>query len=141
MCACASLGSFEGGAAIKAREIDLGWMIYIHHFFQDFTPLVGLPGLPHMVRLDAMSAAVETGMKEIVRLSQAREQMERRMRGRRSSSSLPAAIDLILARPTVSASMVAKAAEVTPRGALNLIAELGVREATGRGRYRAWAVF
>lgn len=24
MCACASLGSFEGGAAIKAREIDLG---------------------------------------------------------------------------------------------------------------------
>jgi hypothetical protein len=91
--------------------------------------------------LDAMSAAAETGMKEIVRLSQAREQMERRMRGRRSSSSLPAAIDLILARPIVSASMVAKAAEVTPRGALNLIAELGVREATGRGRYRAWAVF
>lgn len=91
--------------------------------------------------LDAMSAAAETGMKEIVRLSQAREQMERKVRGRRSSSSLPAAIDLILARPIVSASMVAKAAEVTPRGALNLIAELGIREATGRRRYRAWGIF
>lgn len=43
--------------ATGPREIDLGWMIYIHHFFQDFTPLVGLPGLPDMMRLDAMSAA------------------------------------------------------------------------------------
>lgn len=31
--------------------------------------------------------------------------------------------------------MIAKAARVTPRGALNLIAELGVREVMGRGRY------
>jgi len=43
--------------ATGPREIDLGWMTYIHHFFQDFTPLVGLPGLPDMMRLDAMSAA------------------------------------------------------------------------------------
>lgn len=90
--------------------------------------------------LDAISAAAETGMKEIVRLGQAREQMERKARGRRSSSSLPVVIDLVLSRPIVSASMIAKAAEITPRGALNLIAELGVREATGRGRYRAWGV-
>lgn len=90
--------------------------------------------------LDAMSAAAETGMKEIVRLSQAREHMERRMRGRRSSSSLPAAVELILSRPIVSTATVAKAAGVTPRGALNLIAQLGLREATGRGRYRAWGV-
>lgn len=91
--------------------------------------------------LDAMSAAAEAGFKEIARLSQAREQMERKARGRRSSSSLPAAIDLILSRPIVSAATVAKAAGVTPRGALNLIADLGVREATGRGRYRAWGLF
>jgi aminoglycoside phosphotransferase (APT) family kinase protein len=43
--------------ATGPREIDLGWMTYIHHFFQDFTPLVGLPGLPDMMRLEAMSAA------------------------------------------------------------------------------------
>lgn len=44
------------------------------------------------------------------------------------------------ARPIVSAAMVAKAATVTPRAALNLVAELGIREETGRGRYRAWGI-
>jgi aminoglycoside phosphotransferase (APT) family kinase protein len=43
--------------ATGPREIDLGWMTYIHHFFQDFTPLVGLPGIPDMMRLDAICAA------------------------------------------------------------------------------------
>jgi hypothetical protein len=90
--------------------------------------------------LDAMSASAESGMKEIARLTQAREQMARRLNGRRSSSSLPAVIDLILARPVVSAGMVATATKVTQGGALNLIAEVGVREMTGRGRYRAWGV-
>ena len=90
--------------------------------------------------LDAMCLAAESGMKEIVRLDQARQIMERKLRGRRSTSSLPAAIELILSRPIVSAAMVAKAANVTPRGALNLIAELGVREMTGRGSYRAWGI-
>ncbi|WP_336814110.1 RHE_PE00001 family protein [Bosea sp. MMO-172] len=90
--------------------------------------------------LDAMCLAAESGMKEIARLDQARQLMERKLRGRRSTSSLPAAIELILSRPIVSAAMVAKAADVTPRGALNLIAELGVREMTGRGSYRAWGI-
>lgn len=79
-------------------------------------------------------------MKELDRLGQAREQMERRLRGRRSSSKLPVAVQLILSRPIVSAAMLAKGAKVTQRAALNLIAELGVREMTGRGRYRGWGV-
>lgn len=90
--------------------------------------------------LDALSLAAEGGLKEIARLAQASDQMERRLRGRRASSSLPAAIELVLQRPVVSAEMVAKAAKVTPRGALNLIADLGIREMTGRGRYRAWGI-
>lgn len=90
--------------------------------------------------LEAMTAAAELGMKEIVRLSQAREQMERHLRGRRSSSNLPAVIELLLSRPILSAPMIAKSAKVTPRAALNLVAEIGVREITGRGRYRAWGV-
>lgn len=90
--------------------------------------------------LDAMSASAESGMKEIARLGQAREQMTRRLNGRRSSSSLPATIELVLSRPIVSAPMIAKTAKVTQRGALNLIGELGVREVTGRGRYRAWGI-
>ncbi len=93
-----------------------------------------------LAALDAMSAAGDAGMKEISRLAQAREQMQRRLRSRRSSSSLPGVIDLILSRPIVSATMIAKEVNVTPRGALNLITELGVREMTGRGRYRAWGI-
>ncbi|MER8779427.1 RHE_PE00001 family protein [Mesorhizobium sp. M0977] len=90
--------------------------------------------------LDALSSAAEAGMKELDRLGQTKDQMERRLRNRRSSSSLPNVLELVLSRPIVSAAMIAKAAKVTPRGALNLVAELGVREMTGRGRYRGWGI-
>jgi hypothetical protein len=91
--------------------------------------------------LDATSAAAAVGMKDIDRLTLAKRQLERKTTGRRSTSSLPIAIDLLLSRPIVSVHMVAKAAKITPRGALNLVGELGVRELTGRGRYRAWGIF
>ena len=90
--------------------------------------------------LDAMSAAAAAGVKDIDRLILAKRQLQRRAVGKRTTSSLPVAIDLLLSRPIVSAHMVAKAARITPRGALNLVSELGVREITGRGRYRAWGI-
>ena len=90
--------------------------------------------------LDAMSAAAAAGMKDIDRLTLTRRQLERKALDKRSTSSLPVAIDLLLSRPIVSAHMVAKAAKITPRGALNLVGKLGVREITGRGRYRAWGI-
>ncbi|MEZ5901631.1 MAG: RHE_PE00001 family protein [Hyphomicrobiaceae bacterium] len=90
--------------------------------------------------LDGMSAAASAGIKDIDRLTLAKRQLQRRAVGKRISSSLPVAIDLLLSRPIVSAHMVAKAAKITPRGALNLVSELGVREMTGRGRYRAWGI-
>ncbi|MAZ18834.1 MAG: hypothetical protein CL535_21225 [Ahrensia sp.] len=90
--------------------------------------------------LDAMGSAAAAGMKDIDRLTLAKRQLDRKAAGRRTTSSLPVAIDLLLSRPIVSAHMVAKAAKITPRGALNLVSELGVREMTGRGRYRAWGV-
>lgn len=40
-------------------------------------------------------------------------------------------------RPVVSAEMAAQAAKVIPRGALNLIADHGVREMIGTGPFRA----
>jgi len=46
-------------AATGPREIDIAWMTYLHHFFQDFTPLVGLPGIPEMMRLDDVAATYE----------------------------------------------------------------------------------
>ncbi|MDP3254708.1 helix-turn-helix domain-containing protein, partial [Bosea sp. (in: a-proteobacteria)] len=60
--------------------------------------------------------------------------------GRRSTSRLPALIDYVLARPIVSAGMIAQELRITPRAAQDLVGELGLREATGRDRYRAWGV-
>lgn len=90
--------------------------------------------------LEVMTATADLGLKELDRLSLAKTQMEMRIRDRRSNSSLPALVELLLSRPIVSAALVAQHAGVTPRGALNLIRELGIREMTGRGRYRGWGV-
>lgn len=90
--------------------------------------------------LDGMIAAADADLEKLNRLHLAKGQIEYRLRGRRSSSSLPAVVELLFARPIVTAGMIAKAAKITPRGALNLVGELGVREMTGRRRYRAWGV-
>lgn len=37
-------------AATGPREIDLGWMIYIHRFFQDLVEDLGMDGMPHVLR-------------------------------------------------------------------------------------------
>ena len=41
------------------REIDLGWMIFLHRFFQDLTEQLGLPGMPDFMRTSEVSAAYE----------------------------------------------------------------------------------
>ena len=85
-------------------------------------------------------AAAELGLKEHDRLAVARTMMERKLTGRRTSSKLPELIELIMAKPLVSAGMIAKELGVTPRAALRIVQELGLREMTGRGRFRAWGV-
>jgi hypothetical protein len=40
----------------------------------------------------------------------------------------------------VSTTLIADELAVSGRAAQNLIRELGLREITGRGRYRAWAI-
>jgi hypothetical protein len=90
--------------------------------------------------LETMAAAAELGMKEHDRWLLARTLLSRKLERRRSTSKLPELIELVISRPLVSAGMIAQALGVTPRAAQNLVAELGVREATGRGRYRAWGV-
>lgn len=62
-------------------------------------------------------AAAEIGMKEHDRLMLARKMMERKLEGRRTSSKLPELVELVMARPLVSAGMVAKTLEVTPQAA------------------------
>lgn len=85
-------------------------------------------------------AAAEVGMKEHDRLALARTLMERKLEGRRTSSKLPELVELVMAKPLVSAGMVAKTLEVTPQAARRIVSELGLKEMTGRGRFRAWGV-
>ncbi|UXT61468.1 DUF1612 and helix-turn-helix domain-containing protein (plasmid) [Agrobacterium fabrum] len=86
-------------------------------------------------------AAAEIGLKEHDRLALAKTMMDRKLDGRRTSSKLPELVELVMAKPLVSAGIVAKALEVTPQAARRIVLELGLREMTGRGRFRAWGVF
>jgi hypothetical protein len=87
---------------------------------------------------EAFVAAAEIGLKEHDRLALARQMMERKLLGRRTSSKLPELIELVMAKPLVSAGMIAKTLDVTPQAARRIVSELGLREMTGRGRFRAW---
>jgi hypothetical protein len=90
--------------------------------------------------VDALAAAAEAGLKEHERWAAARALLARKLTGRRATSRLPALVDYVMARPIVSAGMIAEELRITPRAAQNLVADLGLREATGRGRYRAWGI-
>ncbi|MDH2092140.1 RHE_PE00001 family protein [Rhizobium pusense] len=85
-------------------------------------------------------AAAEIGMKEHDRLTLAKTMFERKLQGRRTSSKLPELVELIMATPLVSAGMVAKTLDVTPQAARRIVGQLGLREMTGRGRFRAWGI-
>lgn len=90
--------------------------------------------------LDGVHETAAAGLKEHDRLMLARTQMERRLKGRRSTSKLPEVIEFVLSRPLITSGMVEKHVGVTAAGALGLIAQLDLREVTGRGRYRAWGI-
>lgn len=90
--------------------------------------------------LDGFAEAAKWGMKEHDLWLLARRQLDLRLVGRRSNSSLPALADLVIAQPILSAGLIARELKVTPRAAQDLAAELDLREMTGRGRYRAWGI-
>ena len=93
-----------------------------------------------MCSSDLIAAAAELGLKDHDRWLTARTLLGRKLAGRRSTSRLPALLDYVLSRPIVSAGMIAEELKITPRAAQDLVAELGLREVTGRGRYRAWGI-
>ena len=90
--------------------------------------------------IESFAMAADKGMQDHDRWVLARRQLERKLEGRRSTSKLPGLIDFVMSRPIVSAGMIAKELSITARAAQDLVAELGLREATGKGRYRAWGV-
>jgi hypothetical protein len=81
-------------------------------------------------------------MKEVDRLTLARELLVRKCKGRRGNSKLPRLVELCLTSPIVSVPLAAKELGVSQQAATIMIDELSsnLRELTGRGRYRAWAV-
>jgi len=85
-------------------------------------------------------ATAEIGLKEHDRLMLAKTMMDRKLEGRRASSKLPELVELVMEKPLVSAGMVAKTLDVTPQAARRIVLELGLREMTGRGRFRAWGL-
>jgi hypothetical protein len=90
--------------------------------------------------LEAVAAGAEAGLQEHDRWLLARRHLEGKLKGRRSTSRLPALIDLVVARPIVSAALIGQELGVTPRAAQDMVGALGLRELTGRGRYRAWGI-
>jgi hypothetical protein len=93
-----------------------------------------------VVQLEAITAAAAAGLKDHDRWLNQRTLLARKLDGRRATSKLPVLLDYVLTRPIVSAGMIAAELGITPRAAQNLVAELGLREATGRRRYRAWGI-
>jgi len=46
-------------AALAPPEVDLGWMIFLHRFFQDIAAGMGLPGLPDFLVRDRVAGTYE----------------------------------------------------------------------------------
>ena len=92
--------------------------------------------------LDGVTAAADRGHKDLDRLTLAREVLGVQLNGRRSTSRLPALVDLLLSKPLISVPLAAKELKVSPQAVEGMIGELGAtpRELTGRGRYRAWGI-
>ncbi|WP_417903710.1 RHE_PE00001 family protein [Bradyrhizobium denitrificans] len=98
------------------------------------------PAARLVIQLEAITAAATAGLKDHDRWLNQRTLLARKLVGRRTTSKLPALLDYVLTRPIASAGMIAAELKITPRAAQDLVAELGLREATGRGRYRAWGI-
>ncbi len=92
--------------------------------------------------LDGVAAAARVGGDELARLQSAEEKGQTLVRTVRSR--LPAALEAMLRAPIVTARGLAKDLDVTSQAALGLLRQLReagiIREATGRGSWRAFVV-
>ncbi|WP_139323329.1 helix-turn-helix domain-containing protein, partial [Roseomonas sp. TAS13] len=95
--------------------------------------------------LSRVAAAARKGLEVLERLEAAQAKLNALTEGTRRSSSLPDAVELVLRRPIVTASQLAKDLGLTHQGALLLIGRMAkagaVREVTGRGSFRAYAIY
>lgn len=96
--------------------------------------------LRYIAGLRALAAGAQEGLRNHETWSAAKMLLEQKLRGRRSSSRLPRLVELLVERPLVSTRVIAAELEISRRAAQSLVAELGCREITGRGRFRAWSL-
>ncbi len=105
------LGRLMVGAILRGRSRTLSHLLCVNTGLREIacdrrrardstTKLVAL--------LDGFAEAARRGMKEHDRWLLARRQLDRRLVGRRSNSSLPALADLVVARPILSAGLIAR---------------------------------
>lgn len=94
----------------------------------------------YIAGLRALTAGAQEGLRHHETWSAAKLVLEQKLRGKRSSSRLPDLIALLVSHPLVSARMIAAELDISQRAAQSLVAELGCREITGRGRFRAWSL-
>ena len=47
-------------AAIGPRELDVSWMVFAHQVFESITGMLGLPGMPHLLREEDVRATYES---------------------------------------------------------------------------------
>lgn len=139
----AGMGRLMAPALLKFRKKTINHLSLLN---------VGLRTIPRELRrsrdptvrliafLNAVAAAADEGLRNHETWTAAKMLLERKLKGRRSTSKLPGLIDLLLEKPLVSTGMIAIALKVSNRAAQDLIVELGVREITGRGRFRAWGI-
>ncbi|MFT0892340.1 RHE_PE00001 family protein [Pseudochelatococcus sp. G4_1912] len=88
--------------------------------------------------LEAVSACANAGLREHDRISVALALLQSKCTDRRSTSRLPDLVVMVGAYPLITVAMAARELCISQRAAQNLIDQLGLRETTGRGRYRAW---
>ncbi|MDH3705766.1 MAG: phosphotransferase family protein [Acidimicrobiia bacterium] len=54
-------------AALAPREMDIGWMIFMHTFFQEIATALEIPGMPDFMRRDDVVATYEAASGRTVR--------------------------------------------------------------------------
>ncbi|WP_165191659.1 DUF1612 domain-containing protein [Caulobacter soli] len=90
--------------------------------------------------LKILAVGAEAGLAEMRRLELARQVVLKRIGGRRAHDRSADLLELLLARPLVSAPMAAEHLGVASHSARRLLTGLGssLMEISGRSRYRAW---
>ena len=98
------------------------------------------PAVRFQALLKGFALAAKQGLREHERWRTAGAVPERKTKGKRVNSHMGQVINLVIARPIVTAAIIATELGITERSARDLVAVIDLRELTGRARYRACGI-